>query len=108
MKTLKYHYKSSIGYLSIEQRFEIIKPDKDNIKLFFDEGVDYNPKGNYVFRIWEVHMCEGVNTRLTLKSAEKRLKKIVVEKTGEFKTPFLFFTGSSISNNLKNPLKILL
>lgn len=108
MKTIKYHYKSSIGYITIEQEFEKIDPEKENVQFFISEGIDYNPDGNYVFRIWVGNMCEGKNTKLTLKSVEKRLKEIVIEETGTVKTPFLYFTGSSISNQLENPLKIIL
>lgn len=84
--TYKFHFSSSTGWLTIEQRW-----------------VEMNDR--WEFCIWERHICYGENTRLTYEESLERLKELVLERS-KFSRPFLQYTGCSIHRPLPEPLNI--
>lgn len=83
----KFHFNSSIGWLTIEQRWE-------------DE------RDRWEFRIWEGSFSYGMNNRLTYEDSLERLKQMVIGKTNHHPKPFLHYTGCSVYRSLPEPLKI--
>lgn len=98
--TYKFHFNSSIGYLTIEQRWES--------RHEWDERLNKwdHSHGRWEFWIWDGGYSRGENARLTYEESLERLKQIVLQKPKHHPKPFLQYTGCSVHRPLPEPLNI--